>query len=98
LVVAEVERLNRPFAFGADATRRMKREADAPTDFGVNGPVREEEAPDGVGTAKEVWEGPAVRDLELPGVRESAVLCFSDLVRGRVLAGEEGEESASTEC
>lgn len=94
LVVADAERevrLNRPLAFGADATRRMKREAVAPTDFGVNGPGREEEA----ATGKEVCEGPAVRDFELPGTRESAVLCFSDLVRGRDLAGE---ESASTEC
>lgn len=31
-------RLKRPLALGADATRRMKRVADAPTERGDNGP------------------------------------------------------------
>jgi hypothetical protein len=35
---------NRPFALGADATRRMKRLAEAPTPLGESGP-REDEAP-----------------------------------------------------
>jgi len=30
-------RENRPFALGADATLRRKRDADAPTDFGLKG-------------------------------------------------------------
>jgi hypothetical protein len=39
-LVVEAEREpkeNNPFAFGAEATRRIKRVADAPIDFGDNG-------------------------------------------------------------
>lgn len=35
----------RCFAFGAEATRRMKRVADAPMAFGESGPVREDTEP-----------------------------------------------------
>lgn len=58
---------NRPFAFGADATRRRKREADAETDLGLNGPfVRDLEGVVGVGN--EGWDGSAVKGLFLDGV------------------------------
>jgi len=41
LVVEDIEREpseKRPFTLGADATRRRKRDADAPMDFGERGP------------------------------------------------------------
>lgn len=50
---------NRPFAFGADATRLKKREAEDPTDLGLRGGFCRER--DGVGGAlKDVCDGAAV--------------------------------------
>jgi hypothetical protein len=47
----------RPFAFGAEATRRINRDADALTDFGLSGPfVRERDGVGRLGTC----EGSAV--------------------------------------
>lgn len=37
--VVREPRLKRPLALGADATRRMKREAEAPIDLGDSGPL-----------------------------------------------------------
>ena len=44
VVVPDVDReprVKRPFAFGADATRRIKRDALAPMTFGDSGPERD---------------------------------------------------------
>jgi len=58
-VVDREPRLKRPFALGADATLRMKREAEAPTAFGLRGPLVLDR--DGVGRApKEGCDGAAV--------------------------------------
>lgn len=100
VVVLEDERVEiekRPLAFGADATRRMKRDADAPIDFGESGPLlpvcRDMEC----GVAKEAWDGLAVWDfVREPGLRERAVLCFSDFVRFLVRA-DGVTESASVD-
>lgn len=56
-VVAPFERElseNRPLAFGADATRRINRDAPAPMAFGESGPVRV--GVEGVGGMKESCE------------------------------------------
>lgn len=61
LVVTPLDRLpsaNNPFALGADATRRMKRDAFAPRTLGDNGPEREGVV--GVGGMKESWDELAV--------------------------------------
>lgn len=56
---------NRPLAFGAEATRRMKREAVALIDLGLNGPfVRDLEGVGGV-TGNDDCEGFAVCGLSL---------------------------------
>lgn len=101
LVVAEADReprLNRPFALGADATRRMKREAEAPMDLGESGPPAPRDLEGVVGVWKEPWDGSAVSGLLRGefGVRERAVRCRSDLVYARVLA-EGPTESASAD-
>ena len=55
----------RPFAFGAEATRRMNRDAVALTDFGLRGPfVRDRDGVDGVG-GNEDCEGSAVSGMPL---------------------------------
>jgi hypothetical protein len=51
---------NRFLAFGAEATRRMKRLADAPTDLGESGPGRGDDDDVAGGRAKEAWDEPAV--------------------------------------
>lgn len=82
LVVVEVERepsWNRPFALGAEATRRIKRDALAPIAFGDSGPDRE-----GVGgelCANDSWDAFAVSGGALwarPSPRcFSAFICLS---------------------
>jgi hypothetical protein len=55
----------RPFAFGAEATRRMNRDAVALTDFGLRGPfVRDREGVGGFG-GNEDCEGSAVSGTTL---------------------------------
>ena len=55
----------RPFAFGADATRRMNRDAVALTDFGLRGPfVRDRDGVGGFG-GKEDCEGFSVSGATL---------------------------------
>jgi hypothetical protein len=66
LVVAECERElseNSPFAFGADATRRINRVAEAPTDLGESGPLFDRDLEGVFGLVKEDWEGCAVSAL-----------------------------------
>ena len=62
-LVDDVDRIpieNRPFAFGAEATRRKKREADAVTDFGLKGAFVFERI--GWPLEKEDWVGSAEMD------------------------------------
>lgn len=73
--------VKRPLAFGAEATRRMKREAEAPTDFGVRGLfVRDLDGVDGARNAG--CEGLAVSGTTLAefAFRDRFIRCFSDLV------------------
>lgn len=88
---------NMPLAFGADATRRMNLEAIA---LGFRGiPVRERS---GVGEGiydVEVCKGWACVPLPRgePVLFERAILCFSDLIWGRALAGVPVDESVPTD-
>lgn len=86
---------NRPLALGADATRRIKRDADAPIALGDSGPERDVDCTGG--RANEAWDGPAVRgfDRRVLGCRERG--CFSGFVRALDL-DEAATESASTDC
>lgn len=80
----------RPFAFGADATRRMNRDAVALTDFGLRGPfVRDRGGVGGVGE-NEDCEGSAVSGTILAegGRRGLLGRARSDLVCCRDLATE----------
>lgn len=80
VVVPDVDREPRvksPFAFGADATRRMKRDALAPSTRGDSGPERD--ADGGVVGTKDICEGLAVCGiLELFGG-----LCLSPFASSR---------------
>lgn len=80
---------NKPFAFGAEATRRMNLEAEAPIALGLKGsPVRER---DGVGGG--TWEGGGDDGWGVwfvvalprgePVLFENAILCLSVLACGR---------------
>lgn len=68
-VLLREPRWKRPFAFGADATRRINRVAFAPMALGDSGPVRE--CGGGVGDANDICDACAVsggaRDLRLSG-------------------------------
>jgi len=69
---------NSPLALGAEATRRINRVADAPTDLGLSGPGREWAVDGSPATVFGFLWSPL-------GIRESALRCFScfsDLVRG----------------
>lgn len=83
-VVALEPRLNRPFAFGAEATRRRNRDAEAPTDLGLRGAFIREREGEGVGgVLNDVWDGAAVYDLFLEDCDVSDVLyegVLSDVV------------------
>lgn len=69
---------NRPLALGADATRRMNREAVAPIDLGLNGPfIRDFEGVGGA-TGNDTCEGFAVCGLSLDEAVFGRIL--SDLV------------------
>jgi hypothetical protein len=98
--VVEVEREpseNKPLALGAEATRRIKRDAVAPIDLGDRGPLpRDFEGV--VGVAKDACDGLAVRGFARGwlGLRERVIVCFSDLVCGRGLP-EGPIESASVD-
>lgn len=50
----------RCLAFGAEATRRMKRVAEAPIARGDSGPERLAEGPCPNGSTKDCWDGSAV--------------------------------------
>lgn len=99
--VVEVERVpreNKPLAFGADATRRIKRDADAPMDLGDRAPFpRDFEGV--VGLAKEVCDGLVVSGLPRGalGFRERFMRCRSDLLCVRDLVVEGPVESASVD-
>jgi len=69
---------NRPLALGAEATRRMNREAVAPIDLGVNGPFVRDLKGVGVATGNDVCKGFAVCGLSLDEVGFGRIL--SDLV------------------
>jgi hypothetical protein len=82
VVDADLEpRENKPLAFGAEATRRMKRVAEAPIALGDSEPFGF--GFEGVvGVRNEAWDGSAVSGFargEL-GLRERLILCFSDFV------------------
>lgn len=90
--------VKRPLAFGAEATRRMKREAEAPTDFGLRGPfVRDL---DGVSVAGNGagCEGLAVSGTTLAefALRDRFIRCLSDLVW--VLEGVAESASLDSGC
>ena len=90
-------RLNRPFALGADATRRRNREAEDPTDLGLRGLfVRDR---DGVGGGlNDVWEEMWGFDLEEPGVRaELYDILLSEWVYARALEEDAVAVRASVE-
>jgi hypothetical protein len=79
-------RENNPLAFGAEATRRMKRVAEAPIDLGESGPfVLGFEGM--VGLRNGTRDGSAVSGFMRGefGLREMLILCFSDFVWGLVL-------------
>ena len=91
-VVAPFERplsAKRPFAFGADATRRMKRDAFAPIALGESGPVREGVV--GVGGMNESCDELAVCDALRP-----RIFCLSDRFLERIRSVEY-EDSISDE-
>jgi hypothetical protein len=94
LVVEDDRELEKsPLALGAEATRRMKRVAEAPIAFGDSGPEREEDCAEKVDC-----EGAAVKGFErtaVLGLRERG--CFSDFGRDLDL-DEAATESASTDC
>jgi hypothetical protein len=73
----------RPLALGAEATRRINRVAEAPTDLGLNGPEREGWVVEGEEACS---TGVDLRLLLYPlGIRPRILRCFScfsDLVRG----------------
>ena len=76
LVVAPLDRLpsvKSPFAFGADATRRMKRDALAPIALGESGPERDGVV--GVGGMKESCEELAVA---VWGALRPSMRCLSE--------------------
>jgi len=89
--------VKRPLAFGAEATRRMKREAEAPTDFGVRGPfVRDLDGVTGAGNAG--CEGLAVSGTTLVefALRDRFIRCLSDLLW--VLEGVTESASLDSGC
>lgn len=96
-LVVDAERwpVKSPLALGAEATRRMKREAEAPIALGDSGPERDVDWTGG--RLKEPWDGPAVEDFGSMalGLRERG--CFPDFVRARE-EEEAASESASTDC
>lgn len=77
--------MKRCLALGAEATRRMKRVADAPIARGDKGPERLAEGPCPEGRVKDCWDGSAVWDLGAgrSGARERLMRCFSDFVLTR---------------
>lgn len=90
---------NKPLAFGAEATRRMKRDAEALIAFGDSGPCgRDFEGV--VGDAKDVWEGFGVCAFDERaevGFLDKAIRCFSDF-EVEPGFGEAPAESASADC
>lgn len=96
--VVEVERdpsEKRPFALGAEATRRIKRDADAPIARGDNGPFPRDF--EGVlGIANDACDGFAVCGCARGklGLRDRVILCFSDLVCGRGLPDGPAESAS----
>ena len=83
---------NRPFAFGADATRRMKRDALAPIALGESGPT-EREGVVGVGGMNECWD-----ELAVCGALRPSIRCLSDRFLERAFSeladGSSSEEGA----
>ena len=79
VVVPDVGRKKRPFAFGADATRRMNRDAFAPKAFGERGPDFDELGWLIVG--KPDWVGSAVKGAFVRPKRRG--FSVFDLVRAR---------------
>ena len=82
----------RPLAFGAEATRRMKRDAFAPIAFGESGPPREDGVV-GVGGINESWDEFAV----CGALRPSIFCCLSDRFLGRAFSDEYEEGGSSSE-
>jgi len=71
---------NRPLALGAEATRRMNREAVAPIDLGLNGPFVRDRGEVGAGMGNDDCDVSGVCGLDLDRVSGRAL---SDLVCGR---------------
>jgi len=98
--VVEVDRElkeNSPLALGAEATRRMKRDAEAPTDLGESAPFARNLEGE-VGLLNEACDESAVSGITrgVAGFRDSCIRCLSDLVCVRGL--EDGPaESASVD-
>lgn len=71
---------NNPLAFGAEATRRIKRVAEAPIDLGESGPALGFGGV--VGLRNEARDGSAVSGFACGefGLRDTLILCFSDFV------------------
>lgn len=77
---------NKPLTFGAEATRRMKRVAEAPIDLGDSAPFAF--GFEGVvGLTNEACEGSAVSGFACGewGLCGRFILCFSDFVCVRIL-------------
>lgn len=86
----------RPFAFGAEATRRMNRDADALTDFGLRGPfVRDRDGVGGFGENGDC-EGSTVSGRLLGGGCRRGLLgrARSDLVCCRDRGGVAAERAS----
>jgi hypothetical protein len=73
---------NSPFALGAEATRRMNREALAPTDFGLRGPFVRDRCGTGGVWGKVGWLASAFSE----GGRRSTVDCWRRGLFGRALS------------
>ncbi len=87
LLLDRPPRANKPFALGADATRRMKRDAFAPNAFGDNGP--RDEGVIGVGGMNSSCDEVAVWGALRPSMR-----CFLDRAFSVLASGSTSDDGA----